>query len=133
MVRMTAYTHLNFKEIDDAARKFGLAPNMEFRMGRGPLQLEKSGVSYFRLAPNFRTPFGHKHVEQEEVYVLVSGSARAKIDDDVVELEQWDALRLPPDATRALEAGPDGAEFLLVGAPATKGQDAELEQGWWSD
>ena len=61
-----------------------------------PLELEQSGVSYFRIAPDFRTPFGHTHGEQEEVYVVTSGSARLKLDDEVLELGQWDAVRIPP-------------------------------------
>jgi mannose-6-phosphate isomerase-like protein (cupin superfamily) len=130
---MAAYTHLNFKDVDDAAVNYGMSPNLEFRVGRKPLELENLGVSFLRMAPGFRMPFGHKHKTQEEVYVLLAGSARAKVDDDIVELKQWDALRLSKDAVRALEAGPDGAELILVGAPATEGQDADLTQGWWSD
>ena len=102
-------------------------------MGRVPLGLENSGVSYQRLAPNFRIPFGHKHKRQEEVYVLVSGSARIKVEDEVVDLKQWDAVRIPNETMRSIEAGPEGAEFIAVGAPNTGPGDADMEQGWWSD
>jgi uncharacterized cupin superfamily protein len=130
---MTAYSHVNFKEIEDVAQRFGLSPSLEFRLGRKPLELERSGVSYMKIAPGFRVPFGHKHETQEEVYVLLSGSARARVGDETIELKPWDALRLAPDTMRALEAGAEGAELLLVGAPATEGSDAEMEQGWWTD
>jgi uncharacterized cupin superfamily protein len=130
---MTAYSHVNFKEIEDVAQRFGLSPSLEFRLGRKPLGLERSGVSYLKIAPGFRVPFGHKHEQQEEVYVLLSGSARARVGDETIELKPWDALRLAPDTMRALEAGDEGAELLLVGAPATEGSDAEMEQGWWTD
>jgi uncharacterized cupin superfamily protein len=133
MARMTGYTHSNIKEMEDAAQSFGLSPSLEFRMGRKPLELEQSGVSYLRVAPGFRMPFGHTHGEQEEVYVVVAGSGRLKLDDDVIELGQWDAVRISNDTMRALEGGPDGIELILVGAPATEGQDAKMEQGWWSD
>ena len=129
---MSDYTKVNLKEVEDQAVRFGLAPNIEFRMGRVDLGLENSGVSYQRLAPNFRLPFGHKHKEQEEVYVLVNGSARMKLGDKVVDLKQWDAVRVPKDTFRGLEAGPDGAEFISIGAPNTGPGDAEIEQGWWS-
>ncbi len=76
---MGDYTKVNLKDVEDQAERFGLAPNIEFRMGRVALELENSGVSYQRLAPDFRIPFGHKHKRQEEVYVLVSGSARMKL------------------------------------------------------
>jgi uncharacterized cupin superfamily protein len=131
---MSRYTHINLKEdVEDQAPKFGMSPNLEMRMARVPLELENSGLSYLRVAPNFRQPFGHTHKQQEEVYVLVDGSARIKIDDDTLDLKQWDAVRLHREAMRAIEGGPDGALFLAIGAPNTGPGDAEMEQGWWSD
>ena len=102
-------------------------------MARVPLELENFGISYQRIAPNFRIPFGHNHKVQEEVYVVVSGSIRAKLDDEVVELKQWDALRVPKDTIRSFEGGPEGAEMIAVGAPNTGPGDANVEQEWWSD
>jgi mannose-6-phosphate isomerase-like protein (cupin superfamily) len=81
-------------------------------------------------------PFGHRHRRQEELYVLVGGSARIKLDDEIVELRRWDAVRVPPETTRQLEAGPDGAEILAFGAPSTgpsAGTDAEPVPNWWTD
>ena len=131
---MSDYTHLNLKnDVDDQAPNFGLAPNLEFRMARVPLEMENAGVSYLRIAPGFRVPFGHKHKQQEEVYVLVSGSARMKLEDEVIELQQWDAVRVPKETTRSFEAGPHGAEFLAIGAPNTGPGDAEMQDNWWSD
>ena len=130
---MSDYTHLNLKDAEDQAPNFGLSPDLEFRMARVPLGLEQSGLSYCRVAPGFRLPFGHKHKNQEEVYVLVSGSARAKLDDEVVELKQWDAIRVPKDTMRSFESGPEGAELIAVGAPNTGPGDAHTEPGWWSD
>jgi len=98
-----------------------------------PLEMEHSGVSYQRLAPNYRLPFAHKHKNQEEVYVLVSGSARAKLEDDIIEMRPWDALRVPKDTVRCFEAGPEGAEMLAIGAPNTGPGDADMIQDWWMD
>src|SRR3712207_5716054 len=115
---MGHYTIKNLRrDVDDQAAKFGLAPQLEARFARVPLECENLGISYERLAPNFRTPFGHKHNQQEEVYVVVSGSARVKIEDEIHELEQWDAIRVAKDAMRNFEAGPDGVEIIVVGAP----------------
>jgi mannose-6-phosphate isomerase-like protein (cupin superfamily) len=130
------YTIVNLKEeVEDSAPKFGFAPDLEARFATGALELEKSGISYQRLAPGFRIPFGHKHGHQEEVYVLVGGSARLKLDDQVVELKQWDAVRVPGETMRAFEAGPEGAELLAFGAPNTgvPSTDTEMEQSWWKD
>jgi uncharacterized cupin superfamily protein len=129
---MADYTVVNLKEVEDQAPKFDMSPQMEMRMARVALGLENSGVSYQRLAPNFRLPFGHRHKNQEEVYVLVSGSARIKLDDEVVDLKPFDAVRVPKDTMRGFEAGPDGAELIAIGAPNTGPGDADTVQGWWS-
>lgn len=131
---MADYTKLNLKQdVEDMAPRFGYAPDMEARYARKPLGLANSGMSYFHIAPGFRVPFGHKHGEQEEIYVLLSGTARLKLDDEVLELKQWDAIRIPSEVTRNLEAGSEGAEILAIGAPKTDLQDAEQLPGWWTD
>jgi mannose-6-phosphate isomerase-like protein (cupin superfamily) len=130
---MSEYTHLNLKDVEDQAPKFGLSPDMEFRMARVPLEMENAGVSYLRVGPNFRIPFGHTHKNQEEVYLVVSGSGRIKLGDDVRELKQWDAVRVHKDTMRGFEAGPDGVELIAIGAPNTGPGDAETKQGWWGD
>jgi uncharacterized cupin superfamily protein len=131
---MADYTLVNLKtDVEDQAPKFGFAPNLESRFARRALGLEKSGLSYYRVAPGYRLPFGHNHGEQEEVYLIVSGSARMKLDDKIVELQQWDALRVPGEVTRGFEAGPDGAEIVAFGAPNTENKDAEMVQEWWTD
>jgi mannose-6-phosphate isomerase-like protein (cupin superfamily) len=130
---MSDYTHLNLKDVEDQAPKFGLSPDMEFRMARVPLEMENAGVSYLRVGPNFRIPFGHTHKNQEEVYLVVSGAGRIKLGDDVRDLKQWDAVRVHKDTMRGFEAGPDGVELIAIGAPNTGPGDAEMEQGWWGD
>jgi quercetin dioxygenase-like cupin family protein len=131
---MDAYTKVNLKsDTEDMATKFGLAPNLEYRVGREPLETAESAVSYLRMAPSFRMPFGHSHKQQEEVYLLVAGSARLKLDDEVVELVPWDAVRIAKETVRNLEAGPAGAELILFGAPNVGADDAEMLQGWWTD
>jgi mannose-6-phosphate isomerase-like protein (cupin superfamily) len=130
---MSAHTIVNLKEVEDFAPKFGFAPNLESRFARVPLELENSGLSYFKIAPDFRIPFGHVHSEQEEIYLVVSGSARAKLDDEVVELKAWDALRIAPGTWRGLEGGSDGTEVVAFGAPNTDNQDIEMDQEWWGD
>jgi quercetin dioxygenase-like cupin family protein len=131
---MAAYTIKNLKsDVDDQAPNFGLSPDLEARMARVPLELENFGLSYQRLAPGFRMPFGHTHNVQEEAYVVVNGSVRVKLDDEVHELAQWDVVRVPKDTMRSFEAGPEGVELLAVGAPNTGPGDANVEQGWWSD
>jgi mannose-6-phosphate isomerase-like protein (cupin superfamily) len=128
------YTLVNLKsDVKDMAADFGLSPGLESRFARQPLGSENAGLSYFKIAPSFRTPFGHTHSEQEELYAVVSGSARVKLDDEILDLRQWDVVRIPSGTMRALEGGPGGAEVLAFGAPNTENQDVEMVPHWWSD
>jgi mannose-6-phosphate isomerase-like protein (cupin superfamily) len=126
------YTHLNLKEVENQAPKFGLE-GLEFRMGRVPLELKNSGISYLRLEPNFRIPFGHHHNTQEEIYVVISGSARLKVDDEIIDLKPLDAVRVAKETMRAYEGGPEGAEIIAIGAPHTPPGDGPMTQDWWQD
>jgi mannose-6-phosphate isomerase-like protein (cupin superfamily) len=130
---MSGFTHKNLKDVEDSAVKFGYAPALESRFARGALETERVGVSYQRLAPDVRAPFGHHHNKQEEIYVILSGSGRAKLDDEIVELKTMDALRVAPDVTRNFEAGPDGLELLAFGSGDGGLEDAEVTPGWWPE
>jgi mannose-6-phosphate isomerase-like protein (cupin superfamily) len=127
---MTPYTIVNLKEVEDQAPNFGLSPDLEARFARVALDAELIGLTYQRLAPNLRIPWGHKHKTQEEVYIVVSGLLRMKLGDDVKELGPWDAVRISKETMRGLEAGPEGVELIAIGAPGGPG-DAETEQDWW--
>jgi mannose-6-phosphate isomerase-like protein (cupin superfamily) len=128
-----SYTKTNLKrDVEDAAPKFDMPKKMEARFGRRALEGETLGLSLMKLEPNFRVPFGHKHEGQEEVYVIVRGSARIKVEDEIVELGEWDAIRFDKDTMRNVEAGPDGVEYLAFGA-GDDPRDAEMAPGWWSE
>ena len=128
---MARFTRVNLKaDVQDMAPQFGME-GIESRFARKNLELANSGLSYFRLDPGFRAPFGHTHSEQEEIYVVVSGSARVAVGDEVVELAEWDAVRIPAGALHGFEGGGEGAEILAFGAPNTDNKDAEMQPGWW--
>jgi mannose-6-phosphate isomerase-like protein (cupin superfamily) len=76
-------------------------------------------------------PFGHRHGHQEEIYVIVAGSGRAKLDGDVIELGPWDALRVAPVVIRSFEAGPDGMDVLCIGGRTPIGGDNEGFRDFW--
>ncbi len=129
---MAGWTLRNLREdVDNAAEQYGMGPDLETRFGRKALELEGGGFSYQRLAPNYVLPFGHRHARQEEVFIVLGGSGRAKLDGEVQELRQWDALRLPPEVTRGFAAGPDGMELLVIGFG--DGGDAETIDGYWDE
>ena len=129
---MTApFTLKNLDEVEDSAPRFGFGEVQEARFANDDLEAEHTGVSHLRVKPGRRQGFAHRHDDAEEVYVVLSGSGRAKLDDDIVEVERLDALRVAPRVTRMFEAGPDGLELLAFG-PRHEG-DGELIHDWWTD
>ena len=124
------------EDVADVGPNFDGAPGLEFRHASKALELEQSGLSYQRIPPGYRFPYGHTHKEQEEVYVVVRGSGRMKAGDEIVELKEWDAVRVPPGTWRGYEAGPDGLEIIVIGAPnlgEAPREDVEGQRNWWAD
>jgi mannose-6-phosphate isomerase-like protein (cupin superfamily) len=131
---MSGYTVQNLKEVENQGVHFGLDPNdMELRMAKDPLECANAGISYLKLGPGYRAPFGHTHKTQEEIYILISGSARVKLNDDVIDMKPFTAVRIAQDTMRSYEGGPDGAEIIAIGAPKTGPGDGDTVPGWWSD
>ena len=131
------FTRRNIKEDpEDLGSNFDGAPDLEFRLATGALELEKSGLGFQRVPPGYRFPYGHTHKTQEEVYVVLGGSGRMKLDDQIIELRQWDAVRVSPGTWRGYEAGREGLEILVIGAPnlgENPREDVEGRRDWWAD
>jgi len=130
---MSDYTIVNIREHENIAPKFGMPDEMEARFPKKALNCEIGAVGLETLGPNFRTPFAHKHKTQEELYVVVRGSGRVKLDDEIVDIRQWDVIRVPPQVMRNFEAGDDGLEVLAFGAPISEEDNGEIVPGWWTD
>jgi quercetin dioxygenase-like cupin family protein len=128
---MSSYATVNLLEIENAIGE--RAPGIDGRFGRKHLDSRDLGVSLFRYAPNLRSPMAHSHREQEEAYVVVAGSGRVLLDDEVRELRQWDVLRVAPEVVRAFEAGPDGLDLVAVGGPRPEDGDGVMGPGNWPD
>ncbi len=131
---MTAsYTHIRLGDVEDSAPKFGFSETQEARFARSDLELGDIGLSFHRVKPGKRQGFAHHHdaPEAEEVYVVISGSGRMKIDDDVIDLAPLDAIRVAPAAMRQFEGGPDGLEVVAFGRHFER--DGDIHPGWWSD
>jgi quercetin dioxygenase-like cupin family protein len=129
---MGNYAIVNLLELDDDVA--GRVEGLEGRFGRKALGARDIGVSHWRYAPNLRTPGGgHSHREQEEAYVVVSGSGRVRLDDEIRDLEPWDVVRVAPEVVRAFEAGPDGLELIAVGGPKPEGGDGRPTDAPWPD
>jgi mannose-6-phosphate isomerase-like protein (cupin superfamily) len=129
---MTApYTVAKLTDPEDLAAKHGLSDFQEARVANEELATEQTGLMHLRVKPGVRQPFAHRHNRAEEVYVVLSGSGRVRLDDDIVELEPLHAIRVAPSVTRAFEAGPEGLELLAFGARYPG--DAEMVRDWWTD
>ncbi len=128
---MSAYSVKNLKEVEDSAA--GSSSGVEARFARKHLDSDELGVSYFRYAPNHRSQMGHHHREQEEAYVVVGGSGRLKLDDEIIDLGPWDVIRVAPAVVRAFEAGPDGLEVIAVGGHKPEDGDGVRVPDWWTD
>jgi mannose-6-phosphate isomerase-like protein (cupin superfamily) len=129
--RMSDFSLKNLKDVENAAAARG--PGVEARFGRKHLDSTELGVSYFRYGPGVRSRVGHRHREQEEAYVVVGGSGQIKLDDEIIELRQWDAVRVAPQVIRAFEGGPDGLEIIAVGGHRPEDGDGEPVADWWTD
>ncbi len=126
---MSAFTVKNLKQVDAST---SAPPGLEARVARAQLDSEHLGVSYFHDEPGVRTPFfGHSHAEQEEAYVVVAGSGRAKLDEQVVELRRWDVLRIAPGVMRAVEGGPEGLDLIAIGSDQVEGEEVRADEGFW--
>ena len=126
-----SYTKKKLTEVEDSAPKFGYGEVQEARFANDELDAERTGVSHHRVKPGKRQGFAHKHEDAEEVYVVIAGTGRVKLDDEIVEITELDAIRVAPSVVRQFEAGPEGLELIAVGAHHEG--DGELLPGWWSD
>jgi len=128
---MPDYVIVNLLEIEDSVG--GRVPGLEGRFSRKHIASRDLGVSHFRYAPNLRNPGGHSHREQEEAYVVASGSGRVRLDDEIRDIKQWDVIRVAPRVVRAFEAGPDGLDIIAIGGPKPEGGDGVRSDAPWPD
>lgn len=123
------YTLINLDQVNDMAPQFGYSEFGEARFANEQLGTGQTGLAFHRVKPGKRQAFGHRHDQAEEVYVVIGGSGRIALDDEVRELRLRDAVRIGPEVARAVEAGPEGLELLAFGA--RHDGDGEILPGWW--
>jgi mannose-6-phosphate isomerase-like protein (cupin superfamily) len=126
-----SYAKKNLRDVEDMAVKHDLSNTQEARFARAELGAEQTGVNYLTIKPGQREAFAHRHREAEEIYVVLAGSGRVKLDDELVDLTPLDAVRVSPGTTRTFEAGRDGLEVLVFG-PHVEG-DGEIVSDFWNE
>ena len=127
-----SHTKKNLRDVDDSAPKFGFEETQEAHFANDDLDAESTGVSYHVLRPGKRQAFAHRHEGAEEVYVVLTGSGRLKLDDEMIEVAEMDAIRVAPTVTRAFEAGQEGIEYIAFG-PRHEGDGELVREGFWDD
>jgi quercetin dioxygenase-like cupin family protein len=128
---MSRFATVNLLDVEDSVGE--RAPGIEGRFARKHLDSRDLGISLFRYAANLRSPVAHSHREQEEAYVVVAGSGRLLLDNEVHELRRWDVVRVAPEVVRAFEAGPDGLDIIAVGGPKPEDGDGVMGTAEWPD
>ena len=128
---ISSYTRKNLADVDDSAPKFGFEDSQMARFASEDLDAQVTGLSYHSVKAGKRQAFAHRHDEAEEVYVVLSGSGRLKLDDEIIDIGELDAIRIAPGVTRQFEAGEQQLDFLAFG-PQYRG-DGELVHDWWTD
>lgn len=123
------YAMTNLRQVEDSAAKHGVGDTQEARFPRVELGADQTGMNYLIIKPGKREAFAHRHHQAEEIYVVLAGSGRVKLDDEVVELAPLDAVRVAPGTARTFEAGSEGLEVLIFG-PRVEG-DGEIVEGFW--
>jgi mannose-6-phosphate isomerase-like protein (cupin superfamily) len=128
---MSRFAKVNLLEVENSVGE--RVPGLEGRFGRKHLGSRDLGISHFRYAANLRSPMAHSHREQEEAYVVVAGSGRVLLDDEILDLRQWDVVRVAPEVVRAFEAGPEGLDIIAVGGPKPEEGDGVGASATWPD
>ena len=128
---MGSYKKVNVQDVKDLAPDFGMGEMGEARFGRQSVGAEAIGFAYYRMNPGRRLGFGHRHGESEEMYMILGGSGRFKVEDDVFDVTPKDVVYCRPGAMREWESGPDGLELLAFGSHVEN--DAEMQREWWTD
>jgi uncharacterized cupin superfamily protein len=86
------------------------------------------GGRFWRLRPG-QASTKHRHYTTHEVYVVIEGTGRIRIDDDLIELPRLSSLYVSPDSVRQLFNDTEqDVLWLVFGAPAEAANTLELSE-----
>jgi mannose-6-phosphate isomerase-like protein (cupin superfamily) len=103
----------NVKRIDEMETAYGGG----MRLARAALGVTSFGMQVEEFPPNFDQYPEHSHSEdgQEEVYVVLRGSAEIEIEGNRIALDPETIVRVEPGVSRRIFAGPQGVRILALG------------------
>jgi mannose-6-phosphate isomerase-like protein (cupin superfamily) len=125
-----SYTIKNLRDVEDQAPKHGFDAVQEARFARRDLEAQDTGLAFHVVKPGKRQAFAHRHQQAEEIYVVLGGSGRVKLDDEILTVKPMDAIRVAPPVARAFEAGDEGLELLAFG-PHHESDGEILREDFW--
>jgi mannose-6-phosphate isomerase-like protein (cupin superfamily) len=125
------YAIRNLREVEDMAPRFGFSEVQESRFARKDLDAETIGLAFHRVKPGKRQAFAHRHDQAEEIYVILSGTGRIKLNNEIEKIGPLDAIRVSPQVARAFEADPDANLELLAFGPRHAGDGEIIREGFW--
>jgi quercetin dioxygenase-like cupin family protein len=123
----SGYVHTNLDDVEDQAPKFGIE-SQSSRFVRTNVGAEGIGMAHYVVKPGQTFDFAHRHKTMEEMYVVLSGSGRFRLDDDVVEVKPRDVIYCAPRTWRGWAGGPDGLELLAFGSHAEGDDESEMRK-----
>lgn len=128
---MLSYAKTNLRDVRDSAAEHGLSAHQEARFPQRDLGAVQTGMNFLIVKPGQREAFAHRHHTAEEIYVVIGGAGRVKLDKELVDLMPLDAVRVSPGVARSFEASSDGLQILIFGPHVES--DAEMVQDFWTE
>jgi quercetin dioxygenase-like cupin family protein len=93
------------------------------------LDAKALGARLWRLRPG-QASTRHRHFSQEELYLLLEGTGRIRVDDDLLTLAPLAAVLVEPDSIRQAFNDTDADQlWLIVGAPPELASTLEMSEG----
>jgi mannose-6-phosphate isomerase-like protein (cupin superfamily) len=82
-----------------------------------------------------RGSYGHRHLTQEEIYFVATGTITFKIGDDVFEAGSGTAVRIAPNALRSIHNDTDDVAEVVLCSVRAEDPEGEVttEDGFWPE
>ena len=129
---MSDYSIVSADEVEDAYAGSDDVPG-EFRQLTDALGAEQVAVTLIRVPPHsdFEQGTGHRHEEQEEIYLLTRGTLTMRFGDDVREVKAGSAVRVAPSTVRShRNLGDEPVELWAVSRKSEKSDSIKVEDFW---
>jgi len=128
---MSDFTIVNADEVEDAYADSDVPG--EFRALSKALGTEQVAVTLIRVPPHsdFEQGSGHRHEQQEELYIVGRGTLTMRFGDEVRELSAGSVVRVPPETVRSHRNLGDEPVELWAVSRRIENSDSEKVEDFW--